>query len=349
MSDHINYGGQAVIEGVMMRSPRFFAVACRRQNGEISVRTEPVPAFFTRYAWARWPLMRGVFALADAVVLGMKALLWSANLAAEDEGLVAKRGAEHGESGVTSDDDSLGRSDLDGSFSAGGATFRDDIASAKSQSVSGLVVSGSMFVGLAIGIGLFVLAPSVVVGWLPKVGNPLARNLLEGGLRVAMFLGYIGLIGRMAHVKRLFGYHGAEHKAINGLEMAGVAAVDVAERQSTIHPRCGTNFVIIVLLVKVLLASFFGWPSLWLRLLIRLAVLPVTAALAFEVLRLAGKYRQVVWLQGMVAPGLWTQRLTTREPELSMLEVAVQSLRSVMEREETTPEIAVSRQPSAVA
>jgi uncharacterized protein YqhQ len=164
-----------------------------------------------------------------------------------------------------------------------------------------------------------------------------------------MFLGYITLIARMAHVKRLFGYHGAEHKAINGLEAAGVADVAVAQRQSTIHPRCGTNFVLTVLLVKVLLASFFGWPALWLRLLIRLAVLPVTAALAFEVIRLAGRYRHVKALQWIVAPGLWTQRLTTREPDLSMLEVAVRSLQSVMEREEAMPALAGSRQPSAVS
>ena len=159
--------------------------------------------------------------------------------------------------------------------------------------MSGLVVSGSVFVGMGIGIALFVLTPSVLVGWLPKIGNPLVRNLLEGALRVALFLGYIQLIARMEHVKRLFGYHGAEHKAINGLEATGLADVDIAAQQSTIHPRCGTNFVLTVLMVKVLLASFFGWPVWWLRLLIRLAMLPVTAALAFEVIRLAGKYRDV--------------------------------------------------------
>ena len=345
MSENITYGGQAVIEGVMMRSPRFFSVACRRRNGEIFVRTEPVPAFFTRYAWARWPLLRGVFALADAMVLGMKALLWSANIAAEDDQIqgTGDRGQGSGETAP-----------------AAPSTLRHQSSSPADPrplapvpcpegTVSGLVVSGSVFVGMAIGIALFVLTPSLLVGWLPKIGNPLARNLLEGALRVGMFLGYIALIARMAHVKRLFGYHGAEHKAINGLEAAGVADVQVARRQSTIHPRCGTNFVLTVLMVKVLLASFFGWPVWWLRLLIRLAVLPATAALAYEVIRLAGKYRQVKWLQWIVTPGLWTQRLTTREPDTSMLEVAVRSLQSVMEREQATSESAVSRQPSAVS
>jgi uncharacterized protein YqhQ len=319
VSDNISYGGQAVIEGVMMRSPRFFSVACRRQNGEIVVRTEPVPAFFTRYVWARWPLMRGVFALADAMVLGMKALLWSANIAAQDD----REAGKPSDTPVTS----------------GGRT----------DTVSGLVVSSSVFVGMAIGVALFVLTPSLLVGWVPKIANPLWRNLLEGGLRVLLFLGYIQLISRMAHVKRLFGYHGAEHKAINGFEGTGTVDAEVAARQSLIHPRCGTNFVLTVLMVKMLLASAFGWPPLWARLLIRLAMLPVTAALAFEVIRLAGKYRDLKWLQAIVAPGLWTQRLTTREPDPSMIEVAVASLQSVMGREQETPKPTASSHLSAVS
>jgi uncharacterized protein YqhQ len=316
LSDKITYGGQAVIEGVMMRSPRFFSVAVRRQNGEIVVKTEPVPAFFTRYKWARWPFMRGVFALADAMVLGMKSLFWSANVAAQDD----REAGRASDTAVTS----------------GGRT----------DTVTGLAISGSVVMGMALSIGIFVLTPSVVIGWLPGI-SPLWRNLLEGALRVGLFLGYIQLISQMQHVKRLFGYHGAEHKAINGLEAEKVADVDVAARQSTIHPRCGTNFVLTVLMVKVLLASFFGWPDWWLRLLIRLGTLPLTAAVAFEVIRLAGKYRDVKWLQLIVAPGLWTQRLTTREPDREMLEVAVRSLQSVMEREQEKP--ATAPQPVAVS
>jgi uncharacterized protein YqhQ len=319
LSNKINYGGQAVIEGVMMRSPRFFSVACRRQNGEIVVRTEPVPAVFTRYPWERWPFMRGVFGLADTMVLGMKALLWSANVAALDDREAAAAKA----AGPDSDQ--------------GGESVAPVSNGGRTDTISGLAVSGSVFGGMAIGLVLFVLTPSLVVGWLPKIDNPLWRNLMEGGLRVALFLGYIQLISRMAHVKRLFGYHGAEHKAINGFEATGTVDVDVASRQSLIHPRCGTNFVLTVLLVKMLLASAFGWPPVWARLLIRLAMLPVTAALAYEVIRLAGIYRHVKWLQAIVAPGLLTQRLTTREPDRSMVEVAVRSLQEVMDRELETP------------
>jgi uncharacterized protein YqhQ len=339
LNDKIKYGGQAVIEGVMMRSPRFFSVACRRADGEIVVLTEPVPAFFTWYRWASWPLMRGVFALADAMVLGMKSLLWSANIAAQDD---VSRGSGNSPQGSSNGHDPTDRTDPSDLSDLRPMTAD----SSRTDTVSGLVVSGSVFVGMGIGIALFVLTPSLLVGWLPKAGNPLVRNLLEGALRVGLFLGYIQLISRMAHVKRLFGYHGAEHKAINGLEATGLADAEVAARQSTIHPRCGTNFVLTVLMVKVLLASFFGWPVWWLRLLVRLAMLPVTAALAFEVIRLAGTYRDVKWLQWIVAPGLLTQRLTTREPDPSMIEVAVTSLRSVMERESAAPKLAVNGEPS---
>jgi uncharacterized protein YqhQ len=330
LSDKVNYGGQAVIEGVMMRSPRFFSVACRRQNGEIVVRTEPVPAVFTRYPWERWPFMRGVFGLADTMVLGMKALLWSANVAALDDRETAAQKAPG----------------TDGNDAESGAPVSNG---GRTDTISGLAVSGSVFGGMAIGLALFVLTPSLVVGWLPKISNPLWRNVLEGGLRVALFLGYIQLISRMAHVKRLFGYHGAEHKAINGFEATGTVDVDVAARQSLIHPRCGTNFVLTVLLVKMLLASAFGWPPVWARLLIRLAMLPVTAALAYEVIRLAGIYRHVKWIQVIVAPGLLTQRLTTREPDRSMVEVAVRSLQSVMDRELATSKAPVSDQRPAVS
>jgi uncharacterized protein YqhQ len=290
--------------------------------------------------------MRGVFALADAMVLGMKSLLWSANIAAQDDVAqgtgISGHGPRNGAHGSTNGHDPTDPSDLSDLRTATAGSSRTD-------TVSGLVVSGSVFVGMGIGIALFVLTPSLLVGWLPKAGNPLVRNLLEGALRVGLFLGYIQLISRMAHVKRLFGYHGAEHKAINGLEATGLADAEVAARQSTIHPRCGTNFVLTVLMVKVLLASFFGWPVWWLRLLVRLAMLPVTAALAFEVIRLAGTYRDVKWLQWIVAPGLLTQRLTTREPDPSMIEVAVASLQSVMEREAGPAPVAANPEPAVVS
>jgi len=307
VSDPVAYGGQAVIEGVMMRGQRHFAVACRRADGEIVLRQEAVPAFFTRYRWARWPLLRGVFALADALVLGMKSLLFSADLATKD--MVG---------------------------TAGPAETPERNGRGVPASIAGIAVPASSFVGMLFALGLFVLLPSWAADWLRPWLHPsdLVLNLTEGGIRIALVLGYIWTIGHMKEVKRLFRYHGAEHKAINGLEQEGVADVDVAMRQSRIHPRCGTNFVLTVLLIKVGVFALFGWQTLWLRLLLRVLLLPVVAAVAYELIRLAGKYRDVPGIQLLVLPGLLTQRLTTAEPDRGMVEVAVASLRSVLRREQ---------------
>jgi uncharacterized protein YqhQ len=308
LSKRVAYGGQAVIEGVMMRGPHTFAVACRTPDGEIVVQEEPVPAFFTRYAWAKWPFFRGTFALLDSLVLGMKSLLYAATVANE----------------------------------GGGANGIEVRRTGQGGAVTGLAISSSAFVGMALGLMIFVLLPSYAADWVrpllkhliaSRSGQDFATNLTEGLIRVVLFLGYIRLISRMDYVQRLFQYHGAEHKVINAFENEGVLDVDVAMRQSTIHPRCGTNFVLTVLLVKVLLASFFGWPSLGVRIALRLLALPVVAGVAYEVIRLAGKYRNVPWLQILVAPGLWTQRLTTREPSSDMVEVAIRALDAVIRRE----------------
>lgn len=320
MADQVTYGGQAVIEGVMMRGPRFFAVACRKANGEILVQQEEVPAFFTRYKWARWPFLRGVFALADSLVLGMKSLMFSANLAMEEE---KKR--QPPTSPLTQA--LLGPLFLllgAGGTPGGGA-------------ISSIAVTGSAVMGMVIGIALFMLFPSVVAGWTtPLVGETIWRSLVEGAVRVALVLGYIAVIGRMKEVQRLFKYHGAEHKAINALETEGVLDVDAALRASRIHPRCGTNFVLTVLLIKALIFTILPWQSALLpRLGLRLVMLPVVASISYELIRLAGKYRHFAPLQWLVAPGLMTQYLTTREPGREMVEVAVASLEGVMEREGT--------------
>lgn len=328
MADQVTYGGQAVIEGVMMRGPRYFAVACRRGNGEILVQQEEVPAFFTRYKWARWPFLRGVFALADSLVLGMKALLFSANLAMDEE----KRKLAAANDPPTPPPSVLTQVMIGPLIPLLGVT-----GSPAGGAISSIAVTGSAITGMLIGIGLFMLFPSVVAGWLgPLLGATIWQKLVEGGVRVCLVLGYIAVIGRMKEVKRLFKYHGAEHKAINALEMEGVLDVDAAMRASRIHPRCGTNFVLTVLLVKALVFTILPWQtSLLPRLGMRLLMLPIVGSVSYEVIRLAGKYRHVKPLQWLVAPGLATQYLTTREPEREMVEVAIASLEGVMEREGT--------------
>lgn len=320
MADQVTYGGQAVIEGVMMRGPRFFAVACRKADNSILVQKEEVPAFFTRYKWARWPFLRGVFALADSLVLGMKSLLFSANLALEEE----KKRSE------TPPPDPLTTALLAPLY------FMLGVAP-PSGPIGSIAVTGSAITGLAIGIGLFMLFPSLVAGWFtPVVGETIWRSIIEGVVRVALVLGYIAAIGRMKEVQKLFQYHGAEHKAINAYEADGFISVEGASKASRIHPRCGTNFVLTVLLVKALVFTVLPWQNnILLRLATRLALLPVVGSLAYEVIRLAGKYRNVKVLQWIVGPGLMTQYLTTREPDLGHIEVAVASLEGVMLSEGT--------------
>jgi uncharacterized protein YqhQ len=324
VAEPVSYGGQAVVEGVMMRGPRFFAVACRKPDGEILVQQEAVPAFFTRYAWARWPFLRGVFALADSLVLGMKALMFSANLAMDEERKL-QLAAKESVTQVL-----LGPLHL---------LLGTVPTTTTGGPISNLSVTGSAIFGMMLGIGMFMLLPSVVAGWAtPLVGETIWRSVIEGVVRVGLVLGYIASIGRLGYVQRLFKYHGAEHQAINALEAEGVVDVEAAMRASRIHPRCGTNFVLTVLLIKALIFTVIPFQNALLpRLGLRLLLLPVVGSVSYEVIRLAGKYRSFLPLQWLVAPGLMTQYLTTREPDREMVEVAVASLRGVMEREGTLP------------
>jgi uncharacterized protein YqhQ len=305
----------------MMRGPAHFAVACRRASGKIEVRTEPVPAFFTRYRWARWPLLRGVFALADAVVLGMKSLLYSANLALEDQQNQAAPPAAGAAAQVL-----LG-------------PLLPLLATGSGGTIAGIAVTGSAIGGMGVGIALFMLLPSVVAGWFtPLVGETIWRQAIEGVVRVALVLGYIAAVGRMKEIQRVFQYHGAEHQAINAFEASGRLDVDEAVQASRIHPRCGTNFVLTVILLKALVFAMLPFHEALLpRLGLRLLMLPAIAAVSYELIRLAGLYPRMLPLRWLVSPGLWTQRLTTRVPDRGMVEVAVASLRAVQEAEEAAP------------
>lgn len=284
------YGGQAVIEGVMMRGPAGMAVAVRRMARDISVdvRARPVPG---RFPWTL-PVLRGLAALADSLVLGTSALLYSAEVAAAD---------------------------LTGSSAE--AQPRDDAGLSWTLALSG-----------AVGIGVFVVLPTVVAGWLrTALHSTAAAEVLEGVLRLVLLLGYILAIAAVRDVRRVLEYHGAEHKALAALESGlPLDAERVAARCSRFHPRCGTSF----LLFAVLLAGFgyglLGWQALWLRILLRLALLPLVAGLGYEVLRASARGRGR--LAGIVTrPGLWLQHLTTREPDPSQVEVAIAALRAAME------------------
>ncbi len=317
------YGGQAVIEGVMMRGVRFFAVAARRADGRIALTCEPVPKVL-RPAWQKFPFLRGAFALVDAMALGTKALFWAARIAEEDTRQPQEQAHERASA------------ELVGPALGTAAPAPESSASPKSSRVTDVAIGGAMVTGLLFALCLIVVFPNLAIEAAKRLGWN-ARwqlGLVDGLTRITIFFGYIKLISRMGHVRRVFQYHGAEHKAINALE-AGVnpPTVAAARNASRLHPRCGTSFVFIVLLLSTLaFAPFYGLPPL-LRVPIHfLMALPV-AGVAFELLRAAGKYRANPVMAALSRPGMWTQLLTTREPDDAQLEIALASLQAVMDAE----------------
>ncbi len=283
------YGGQAVLEGVMMRGAEHFAVAVRDPQGEIIIHSEPLEGHIYRGFIARTPFLRGLTMLWDTLVLGVRALMYSANVALSDQADV---------------------------------------------SFSGPLAWGTMAGSLAIGVGLFFLLPVLLVRlvdyYLP---SPLLSVAVEGVVRLALFIGYLAVVGAMPDVRRVFAYHGAEHKAVNALEAGAKLSPEEVERYSTAHPRCGTGFMLLVLVIFIVLASFLGRPALWLRVLSRLVLIPVVAGVAYEVMKFSASHRNWPVVGLLVAPGLWLQRLTTREPDSSMVEVSIAALKAVVEAE----------------
>jgi uncharacterized protein YqhQ len=278
-------GGQAVMEGVMMRGLESYAVAVRRPDGQVVVKVEEKARFSDRHRWARLPLLRGVISLGESMKLGMGALSWSANQALPEE------------------EQQIGKGQM------------------------GL----SMAVALVVFLGIFIALPVVFARFLDRgVRSTIVSNLIEGAFRLALFLGYLLLIGRIAEIRRLFQYHGAEHKAIAAYEAGDVLTAEAADRYSTRHVRCGTNFLLIVMVLTIVTYTFFGRPSLWWRIGSRVLVIPLVAGLSFELIRLAARRMRYPVVRWAMAPGLALQAVTTKPPTPDQLEVAVASLRAVM-------------------
>jgi len=286
-------GGQAVIEGVMMRSPRWTSTAVRAPDGVIAVFTEARPSPLVRRRWLRLPVLRGVIALYDTLTIGVRSLLWSVGVAA---------GADR-------------------PLTAGQV---------------GAAVAG----GLVVAVGLFFVLPAALVRLVDRfLGNVYALNLAEGALRVATLVGYLAAIGRSAEMARVFAYHGAEHKAVNAYEHDAPLEPGAVQTFSRFHLRCGTSFVLMVMLVAVIVFSFLGRPPLLWRIAFRVAAIPLVAGISYEVIRAGGRHR---WLRPVMLLGLWLQRLTTREPDDRQVEVATRALREVVEREGASPSFIMS-------
>ncbi len=315
------YGGQAVIEGVMMRSPRYFAVACRKPDGSIVVQREDVDkSFIGKLKWLNFPFARGTLALIDAMALGIKALAFASNVQMQ---AIPSTGNE--------------KASTEPAPAASGVPTLP--ASGK---INDVAIGGTIVFSIAFGIGLFVLLPTAITGLLTRLHltgatnrhADMRLNVADGLIRMVIFFAYILLISRMENIRRVFMYHGAEHKAINTLEAGQQLNPENALKSSRIHPRCGTSFIFVVLLINILVSAMLPRPALLpLRFLLHLSIVPLVAGLAYEVIKAAGKYRSHPMVMAVFAPGMATQYLTTREPEPAQVEVALAALLSVLEAE----------------
>lgn len=307
MNKKPNVGGQAVIEGVMMRGKTHVAVAVRQPDGEISVDVRPVNSISDRYPILKKPFLRGVVSLVESLVMGMKALAYSAQVSGdEDEKLDSKE----------------------------------------------MALTIAVSAGLA--ILLFIVIPTWSMRFLTGITQDhMALNLAEGVLRMAIFLAYIAAISSMNDIRRVFQYHGAEHKTIYTYEAGLPLKVENVRPFSTLHPRCGTNFLMIVMLISMFIFTFLGWPSLLERIASRIILMPVIAGVSYELIRYAGAHTDNPLVRIAITPGLLLQKLTTRQPDDSQIEVAIASLKAVVPPEdlaqepETCPEEKLVGEPNA--
>ncbi|HET6944204.1 MAG TPA: DUF1385 domain-containing protein [Gaiellaceae bacterium] len=286
-------GGQAVLEGVMMRGPGNWAVAVRTPNGQIAQVSSPIESKMARHRVLRLPIIRGVMALGESLAIGFRALAISANYAAQEEG-------EEGE-------------------------------------VSTELSRGALIFAFAVAIGfavmLFKVTPGLLTELLPIDGTGWFV-IIEGLIRVSIFILYLGLISLLPDLRRVFQYHAAEHKAINAYEAGDELEPEQVQRYSLIHPRCGTAFMLWVMVIAVFVFAFFGRPVWYWLVAERILLLPLIAGLAYELIRFAGRHQENRVLMALLAPGMWLQRLTTRQPTLDQLEVSIRALREVLQLEE---------------
>ena len=285
MAQRFHYGGQAVIEGVMMRGQKAMVTAVRQSNGEMVIATQPLPGISTG-RMRKIPLVRGVIVLIEAMFLGIKALLYSANVSMEKEG----------------------------------------------EKIPGGLAWGMVAGSLAFAVAFFFIAPLFLTRLLdPYIQSSIIFHLVEGFIRLGFFIAYLRLISLARDIKRVFAYHGAEHKAVNAYEAGVPLEVEAVRKYSTAHVRCGTSFLFAVLIIAIIVFAIIGRPSVWVMVVSRIAFIPLIAALGYEVTYFGARHNKNRLVRAFLAPGLWLQELTTREPDDSQLEVALSALKKAVE------------------
>ncbi|MFC1921591.1 DUF1385 domain-containing protein [Chloroflexota bacterium] len=286
MTKKFYYGGQAVVEGVMMRGPKTLAIAVRRPNGEVSVQTQSLPTIYT--GWLRKaPFIRGIIFMIENLALGIKTLLYSANVSLEEE----------------------------------------------EEEISGKLAWLVVFISVAFSVALFFLLPLFLTG-LFKIESSILFNLVDGIIRVTIFVIYLAAMSLMPDIKRVFAYHGAEHKTVNAYEAGVPLEPEAIKGYGTAHVRCGTSFIFAVVIISIIVFSFVGLHTVWLMVLSRIVLIPVIAGIGYEFIYFSGRHQDIILVRITSAPGLWLQSLTTREPDEKQIEVAMSALRRVIEIEQ---------------
>ena len=352
-------GGQAVVEGVMMRTPSAYAIACRRSDGEIVTTSERLPRWSDKYKWLSWPVLRGGATLVQSMALGIKALNFSAKIYEDD--LEAQK--ELAKEEVIASEPALVEGTTDENFTKAPAkVVMPEKTKVKKQSSLGPALS--IVLALGFNIILFIVAPLllthvafIALGWADppfvaqnaawwemvkayvweiKPHSWVAFNLIDGVVRMFFFIVMIVSMSYLKDIRRVFEYHGAEHKTVFTWEKGLDLSVENAKPQKRQHPRCGTSFLMVVMLIAIVIFSVVKFDAMWLNLVVRIALMPLVAGLSYEVIRYAAKKESGAIFRLMTLPGLWLQNITTQEPDAEQLEVAIRALDESLKLEPQT-------------
>ena len=288
MAESFHYGGQAVIEGVMIRGKEGVAISVRQPNGELNIVKQPLASIY-KGRLREMPLVRGIIALVETLVLGTRALLHSAQVASAEEG--------------------------------------------EEEKIPAALLWGTVAGSLAFAVALFFIAPLFTTRYLidPHINSALLSNVVEGFIRIGIFIAYLIVIGLIPDIRRVFAYHGAEHKVVNAYEAGSPLEVEAVKNYSTAHARCGTGFIFIVLIISIFVFALFGRPTLWISVLSRIILIPVIAAIGYEIMKFGASHIKNTVIRILLAPGLMLQAMTTREPDGNQLETAISALNEVIE------------------
>jgi len=323
-------GGQAVLEGVMMRSPHAWAIACRKPSGEVITMSEPLERPSEKHKWMAWPVVRGVMTLGYAMNLGYRALRFSANVAIED----MMQDGKEGEAGKTAATVPSAQSAVKASRSENSSSHSQ--TREKAATVSNWLAVGNLLISLAFFIFMYKYIPLLAATELKKIdpalGGRIVFNLIDGGIRLLLFLLFIWGVSLWKDIRRVYEYHGAEHKTVFAFENGDPLTTASVQKYSTYHPRCGTSFLMTVMLISIGFYMLVPFTTFWARFASRIALLPVIAGVSYEIIRFAAKHRGSLFAL-MTAPGLWLQRITTKPPSDEMAQCAITALDKAMSLE----------------